>query len=232
MNTVSKKLVSITVLATIFGGSLKCMESLPLDIARQITSLIMGTTLGYDFSVLKTIPTISNISSLAFSPDGKTVIAGSIDKTARLWDIKTGQQLHILRGHTDCIISVAYSPDGKTIITGSHDNTARLWDVTTGEQLHILQGHTQDIFSVAFSPDGKNVITGSLDTTARLWDISTGEQLQLLQGHTDCITSVAYSPDGKTVITGSNDTSARLWRQFDWNKENKELFIPYYPLLR
>ncbi len=137
-----------------------------------------------------------------------------------------------LQGHKAEIYSVVYSPNGKTVITGSNDNTARLWDVATGQQLHLLQGHTDLVSSVAYSPNGKTVITGSRDSTARLWDVETGKELHQLQGHTHTISSVAFSPDGKTVITGSWDGSARLWRQFAWNKETKELFIPYYPLLR
>ena len=84
----------------------------------------------------------SYITSVAFSPDGKTVLTGSYDNTACLWNATTGERLQVLTGHTDCIYSVAFSPDGKTVLTGSCDNTACLWNATTGEQLHVLKGHT------------------------------------------------------------------------------------------
>ncbi|MBA2306875.1 WD40 repeat domain-containing protein, partial [Candidatus Dependentiae bacterium] len=147
----------------------------------------------------------------AYSPDGTTVLTASGDCTARLWDVNTGQQLHILQGHTYAVSSVACSPDGKILITCSNDNTTRLWDVITGQQLHILGEHTQAVTSVAYSPDGKTILTGFNDNTARLWDIKTGQQLHILQGHTDTVISVAYSPDGKILLTCSDDNTTRLW---------------------
>ncbi|MBA3751714.1 WD40 repeat domain-containing protein, partial [Candidatus Dependentiae bacterium] len=136
------------------------------------------------------------VTLVKFSPDGKTILTQSLDKTARLWDVSTGQQLHILKGHSDwsSFSSIAFSPDGKTVLTGSDDKTARLWDVSTGQQLHILRGHIDWIHCVVFSTDGKTVLTGSWDKTARLWDVFTGQQLHILRGHTNYITSVACSP--------------------------------------
>ncbi len=68
------------------------------------------------------------ITSVAYSPDGKTVITGSGDSTIRLCDISTGEQLHILLGHTECVSCVAFSPDGKSIFTGVDRGIALLWN--------------------------------------------------------------------------------------------------------
>ncbi|MBA2306673.1 hypothetical protein H0W26_00900 [Candidatus Dependentiae bacterium] len=179
-----------------------CFSMLPLELKQYITSLSLESALNYNFdrsTVLFKAP--EAIKSVAFSPDGTTVITGSWDKTARLWDVKTEQQLHALKGHTNVVTSVAYSPDGNTILTGSTDNTARLWNSKTGEPLHILKGHRDQVTSVGFSPEGTTAITGSWDSTARLWDVKTGKELHILKGHTDTIYSLAYSPDGTTIIT-------------------------------
>jgi tetratricopeptide (TPR) repeat protein len=66
---------------------------------------------------------------VAFSPDGKTVLTGSRDKTARLWAAATGQPLGPPLPHQGYVSAVAFSPDGQTVLTGSYDSTARLWRV-------------------------------------------------------------------------------------------------------
>jgi WD40 repeat protein len=163
------------------------------------------------------------VVSVCFSPDGKTVLTASHDKTARLSDATTGQELFVLRGHTKEILSACFSPDGKTVLTGSKDHTARLWDAETGKEKAVLTGHTDQVVSLGFRLDGQRVLTGSTDSTARAWDAQTGQEKVLFKGHTGSVVYVSFSPDGKTVLTGSatlftrgrdlgrTDNTARLW---------------------
>jgi tetratricopeptide (TPR) repeat protein len=151
------------------------------------------------------------ILAVAFSPDGRTVLTGSDDNTARLWDAATGRPLGPPMDHQGMVSAVAFSPDGRTVLTGSDDNTARLWDAATGRPLGLPMDHQGVILAVAFRPDGRTVLTGSDDNTARLWDAATGRPLGLPMSHQGWVHSVAFSPDGKTVLTGSSDKTARLW---------------------
>jgi WD40 repeat protein/serine/threonine protein kinase len=164
------------------------------------------------------------VLGVAFSPDGKQIITGSWDGTARIWDIASGEQLLSLDprdSHDTGLNAVAFSPDGSRVITGSMDPAAKVWDSISGKPLLALKGgHNAPyaITAVAFSPKGDRIVTGSSDNTARVWDASTGKPLVTLVGHTNLIRSVAFSPDGNRVATGCGhawddvgDCTARIW---------------------
>ncbi|MBI2926534.1 MAG: serine/threonine protein kinase [Verrucomicrobia bacterium] len=151
------------------------------------------------------------ISSVAFSPDGQWVATGSWDRTAKIWEATSGQELRTLQGHMAEISSVAFSPEGRWIVTGSADKTARVWELSSGQELLTLQGHMAGISSVAFSPDGQRIVTGSGDQTAKLWDAANGQGLLTLKGHAAEVTSIAFSPDGERIVTGSDDGTAKVW---------------------
>jgi hypothetical protein len=152
-----------------------------------------------------------DVFSVAFSPDGKRVVTGSNDNTAKIWDAANGTELLTLNGHGSGVRSVAFSPDGRRVVTGSFDKTAKLWDGQSGQELLTLKGHADGVFSVAFSPDGRRVVTGGGDKTAKIWDAENGQELLTLKGHGDILFSAAFSPDGRRVVTGSFDKTAKLW---------------------
>src|SRR5262249_23045495 len=84
----------------------------------------------------------AEVTSVAFSPDGKTLASANSDGTVVLSDTATGQVQATLRGHSALVQSVAFSPDSKTLASGSWDSTVRVWDIATGQTRATLLGHT------------------------------------------------------------------------------------------
>jgi len=157
------------------------------------------------------------VLAVAYSPNGRGIISGSIDKTIRIWDAETGAAIgKPLNGHTGSVQSVTYSPNGRHIISGSMDTTIRIWDAKTGAAVgKPLEGHTESVQSVTYSPDGQYIIFGSVDRTFRIRDAETGTAVgRPLEGHTWAVYSVAYSPDGRHIVSGSGDHTIHIWDSF------------------
>ncbi|GAB5576058.1 dynein assembly factor with WDR repeat domains 1 isoform X1 [Prionailurus iriomotensis] len=137
---------------------------------------------------------------------------GSYDRTCKLWDTASGEELHTLEGHRNVVYAIAFNnPYGDKIATGSFDKTCKLWSVDTGKCYHTFRGHTAEIVCLSFNPQSTLVATGSMDTTAKLWDIQNGEEALTLTGHSAEIISLSFNTSGDRIITGSFDHTAAVW---------------------
>lgn len=153
-----------------------------------------------------------DVTSVAFSPDGKTLASASYDYTIRLWDVATRQALSEPLLLSYWAYSVAFSPDGRQLASGNGDNSIILWDISDPKRPTLLgsplTGHTNSVRVVAFSPDGESLASGSDDNTIRLWDVTTR---QLRDEITTSVTSLAFTPDGQVLVSGNSDGDLLLW---------------------
>jgi hypothetical protein len=147
---------------------------------------------------------------VAFSRDGRRIASSSDDRTVKVWDARTGQELLTLRGHPDKVNCVAFSSDGSRIISGTHDRTVKVWDTGTGKELLTLRGHTGSVQSVAVSADDSRIVSASWDRTVKVWDASTGMDLLTL-GHFLPLSRVAISADGKRILGQDEKDKVLAW---------------------
>ena len=151
------------------------------------------------------------VSSVSFSPDGRILASGSHDRTVRLWNVETQQNIATFDEHTREVLSVSFSPDGRILASGSWDGTIKLWDVETQQSVITLDEHTDVVSSVSFSSDGRTLASGSYDNTVKLWDVETQTNIATLDEHTAQVLSVSFSPDGRTLASGLWDGTVKLW---------------------
>jgi WD40 repeat protein len=159
--------------------------------------------------IVPNIPHSQFVSSIAVSPDGKSVLSGSEDGTLKLWNVASGRLLRTFDSPSP-VTSSKFSPDGRIVFSGSRNGSINFWDVTSGERIRTITAHP-DIVSVAISPDGRTVLSGSQDRTLKLWDATSGQLLWTFTGHSGWVNAVAFSPDGDRVLSGSADGTLKLW---------------------
>jgi WD40 repeat protein len=152
------------------------------------------------------------VSAVGFSRDGRKLVTGSADRTARIWDLDTRQlQISLVR-HNSYVLAASFSPDGSLILTASSDSTARLWNAITGRPVALLSGHEKKgaVRCARFDADGKRIVTASADGTAQIFDPRTAAVLLVLR-HEKPVTDGLFSPDGVLIATSCDDGKARIW---------------------
>ena len=149
---------------------------------------------------------------LEFSPDGTKLASGSKDKTVRLWDTDTNEELAILQKHTGWINALAFSSDGQRLASGSTDKTVNLWNTDTGELIATFTGHPNGIVALSFSPDGKTLASGSADGTIKFWNTETKDLLPIsITGHTKWVKAVSFTEESSALVSVEFNGIINFW---------------------
>jgi WD40 repeat protein len=117
---------------------------------------------------------VDSVHAVRFSPDGTKLATGSKDRSIRLWDLASGEEVGMFAGHDEAVLALAFSADGERLASGSADKMARLWDVATQEPIRQLAGHRDRIVGVDIDPTGRLLVTASPDGLIRAWDARSG----------------------------------------------------------
>jgi len=173
----------------------------------------------------------TDISSIAFSPDGKTLVGRAYNSIIYQWSLSKYEMLRPidyrefwLGGNNKWFLgidsdkSVVFSPDGKfiafSIIQEDDQNNILLWDTEQEKKTKNLKGHRSStsgrIHSIAFSIDSRFLASASQDSTVKLWDIHTGEEYRSFK-HENPVFTVAFSPAGDMVVSGDVNGYLAFW---------------------
>lgn len=151
------------------------------------------------------------LNSASFSRDGKHVVTGGHDRTARIWDAMSGRPLATMEAPGSVVWSASFSPDGKHIVTACRQNAIQVWSSASGELVDTFDGHRSPCWAADYSPDGRYLATSTDDGSVWLWNCSDKSLVTVFQGHAAIVWSTSFSPDGVQIASASEDATARVW---------------------
>jgi WD40 repeat protein len=147
--------------------------------------------------------------SLAFSQNGKVLIAAGLDETVQSWDVATGKEQVLFRGTFG---PKAVSADGRLVaMSSSQGGNISVWDVAGRREQTYLPQERNLVFAVAFSPDARLLASADFSGTVHLWDTTRRELRCVLKAHQGSVNCLTFSPDGRTLATGGQDRLVKLW---------------------
>jgi WD40 repeat protein len=148
------------------------------------------------------------VTAAAAAADGRSILTGSLDGSARLWETAGGQTLQVFNQHQGAVRAVAFLPDGRQAVSAGDDGNVRFWDLTTGAATGGFDGGApvsavavgaQGVLAVGYRDGGCEV--RQLDSTV-LWR---------RMGHDAAVTDMTFSADGRRLFSGSADQLTRVW---------------------
>lgn len=181
-----------------------------------------GTTKIWDLRQRKHTMEFKNkfqITSVAFSDDGDTVFAGSLDNDIKAWDLRNHEVAYTLAGHTDTVTGISLSPDGSYLLSNGMDNKLYTWDVrpfVTGPSrcMKRFEGHQHNfeklLLRCSWSPDGMRVASGSADQYVNIWDTTNSQLLYKLPGHKGSVNEVSFHPLAPIISSCGSDKNIYL----------------------
>jgi len=162
------------------------------------------------------------VSCLAFSPDGKTLVANGFGNgTVSEWDVVKAEKLRTVRPHDEIIASLAYSPNGQKVAIGTWKR-ATIWTRASGNMRHAYGWLRSTIESVAFSPDGRLLVTASSDKDTWLWDVESATTLWKIEDAGASYDRVRFSADGMEIMSCGWDGLVRI-RDASTGQQQSEL---------
>ena len=176
---------------------------------------------------------ISNDGLYAVSSSGDEFFTGTnddaMDRTVRIWDLRTGEITNVLQPPAGYIRTVAISPDSNFVLSGTWtDSTGgvlTLWNIRTGRERRSFYGHTNIITGVGFSPDSQTLYSTSWDRTLRVWDVETGIEVKQYEGFGDRLLNLSVSADGEYILLPSGNYGGDVISSTNEDSEDTSVWL-------
>lgn len=198
-----------------FLGRLLALEALPTNIEEPERPYVPEAELALRKSCSNRSAVIHGHSSgclfASFSPDGRFIVSGSADKTARIWNVSDCRQLSVLN-HTESVDFACFNVNGQHIVTTSEwEKPINIWDSQTGQRLRVIEGHGDGVLSAIYTHDNKWIISASRDKTIRKWNAKTYKEELRIEVEKEGFRWAFPSPNGKFIISSGLDLAVRVW---------------------
>ena len=177
-----------------------------LDDDSEVQARVIDLSSGREVRRVKLSDKRVDTISFAFTPDGRVLAAGNVDKRLKLWDVTTKKEQELVQT-TKEYSQIKFSRDGR-LLALSENYVVKIWDVASGRELTQLKVPNSGAFVaqadafIAFSDDGKRIATGGFDTDTIIWETETAKRVSNLTGRTNMAYSVAFSADGTQLSSG------------------------------
>jgi WD40 repeat protein len=170
----------------------------------------------------------NSVYAVVFISHGKIIAAGNGDGTISYWEVNSGKELRVLKGHTNLVFCLALSADGRSLASGGYDHTVKLWDVATGKEIRTFADKnmtdvSEQVRAISLSSDGKWLASSEVGFTSsgnqfqyvykrvKVWNVKTGEQVFAVDQPGFEISGVAFTPDNKLLAGAGPEGIIKLW---------------------
>lgn len=164
-----------------------------------------------------------DINSIAIAPNDKLFATGSQDKTAKIWNVDSGNLVGTCKGHKRGVWCVKFSPVDQVIATTSGDKTLKLWNIRDFSCIKTFEGHTNSVLRVDFLTSGMQLVSSGSDGLLKIWTIKTNECDTTLDNHTEKVWALAVRKDQKFIASGGADSVVNFWEDVTREEQEEEL---------
>ncbi|KAI8394307.1 WD40-repeat-containing domain protein [Radiomyces spectabilis] len=164
-----------------------------------------------------------DINTICVAPNDKFFATGSQDKTAKIWNVDTGELVGTCRGHKRGIWCAQFSPVDQVLATSSSDKTIKIWSLKDFSCLKSFEGHTNSVLRVNFLTMGVQLVSAGSDGLVKLWTIKTNECVNTLDNHTEKVWALTTRKDEKFVVSGGADSVVNFWEDVTLEEQEEEL---------